>query len=286
VIVARSVFEVREPLTGWRMAGKTIGFVPTMGALHEGHLSLIRRCRSDCDVTVISIFVNPLQFGPGEDMERYPRQEKDDLTACQAERADLVFIPSPEAMYPRPTKTRVQVSELTEGLCGESRPGHFDGVATVVAKLFHIIQPAAAYFGQKDGQQAAVIQQMVRDLNMPIRIVVCPTVREADGLALSSRNAYLTPIERQRAPALYRSLQRAESLIRQGEHYPPAIVEQMRADLHEAGLVGIDYIAIVDAETMQPCDVLRGRVMVALAVHVGSARLIDNVVVDVPSPAR
>lgn len=280
MIVLRSIFETREKVERWRSEGKTIGLVPTMGALHEGHLSLIRRCRAECDVAVVSIFVNPRQFGPGEDFEAYPRNEQADLDACQAEGVDLAFVPAVEEMYPTASLTSVRVGQLTEGLCGAHRPGHFDGVCTVVAKLLNIVQPHAAYFGQKDGQQAAVIRQMARELNMPVRVVVCPTVREPDGLALSSRNAYLTPDERRRATALYRALQRAEQLIEQGERYPPAVVEEMRAVLREAGLEQVEYIALVDAETMAPAEVLRGRVMAALAVRVGKARLIDNLVVD------
>jgi pantoate--beta-alanine ligase len=280
MIVVRSIFEVRQRIEHWRGEGKIIGLVPTMGALHEGHLSLIRRCREECDVAVVSIFVNPTQFGPGEDFAGYPRNEQEDLQACDAEGVDLAFVPSVEEMYPTVGLTSVRVSRLTEGLCGAQRPGHFDGVCTVVSKLFNIVQPHAAYFGQKDGQQAATIRQMVRDLNMPVRIVVCPTVRAPDGLALSSRNAYLKPDERQQATALYRALRRAEQLIQQGERYPPAVIAEMQAVLREAGLEQVDYLALVDAETMAPAEVLRGRVMAALAVHVGKARLMDNVVVD------
>jgi pantoate--beta-alanine ligase len=278
--VVRSIFEARQRIERWRSEGKTVGLVPTMGALHEGHLSLIRRCREECDVAVVSIFVNPTQFGPGEDFAAYPRNEQADLKACDAEGVDLAFVPGVEEMYPTAGLTSVRVSRLTEGLCGAHRPGHFDGVCTVVAKLFNIVQPHAAYFGQKDGQQAAAIRQMVCDLNMPVRIVVCPTVRAPDGLALSSRNTYLKPDERQRATALYRALQRAEQLIQQGERYPPAVIAEMRAVLREAGLEQVDYLALVDAETMAPAEVLRGRVMAALAVRVGKARLMDNVVVD------
>lgn len=286
MIVERGLFETRQRMERWRGEGKRIGLVPTMGALHEGHLSLIRRCRRDCDVVVVSIFVNPTQFGPGEDLAGYPRTEQADLQACQAAEVDLAFVPPAEAMYPGPSLSTVHVSRLTEGLCGAHRRGHFDGVATVVIKLFNIIGPQLAYFGQKDGQQAAVIQQMVRDLNIPVQIVVCPTVREPDGLAISSRNAYLTPAERQQATALYRALQRAEQLIHQGEHYPPAILEEMRAVLRQGGLEQIEYVALVDAETLEPAETLPQRVMAALAVRLGKARLIDNLVVDVKSPRR
>lgn len=259
-----------------RREGKTIGLVPTMGAFHEGHVSLMRRARADNDVVVVSIFVNPIQFGHGEDFDSYPRDVNSDL--AQAERAgvDLVFAPPVEAIYPKGFRTYVEVTELTERLCGASRPGHFRGVTTVVAKLFNLIRPHRAYFGQKDYQQSVTVRRLAADLNFDLDIVVLPTVREADGLAMSSRNVRLTTSQRRAASVLYASLSRAEEQIRAGEHSAEAIIENIRAMIEVEPLARIDYVVLCDPETLQPLDRIESPALVALAVRFGETRLIDN----------
>jgi pantoate--beta-alanine ligase len=251
-----------------------------MGALHEGHCSLMRAARAACDEVVVSIFVNPTQFGPGEDFERYPRPLEADLTACWEEGVAAAFCPSVTEMYPPGSLTTVTVSRLTEGLCGAHRPGHFNGVTTVVTKLLNIVQPDAAFFGQKDAQQATVIRRMVRDLCMPVEIVVCPTVREPDGLAISSRNAYLSDGERQQALSLSTALRWVEAQVRAGQRDVETLVRGMRGQVEAAGPCTIDYVEIVDAEDLTPKTVVEGRCLVALAVRIGKTRLIDNVVVE------
>ena len=258
--------------------------VPTMGALHVGHLSLMRAAGQDGGYVVVSIFVNPTQFGPSEDFASYPRDESGDLAACRRVGVDLVLIPPVEEMYTPDSSTTVHVARLTETLCGAHRPGHFDGVATVVTKLFNIVQPDAAYFGQKDAQQLAVIRQMVRDLDMPIEIVGCPTVREADGLAVSSRNAYLSAPQRTQARCLSRALAEAQARVVDGETDPAAVIGAMRRTVEEAGPAWIDYISVVDPESMQPVRTIERAVLVALAVRIGPTRLIDNVQVDPHAP--
>lgn len=264
-----------------------IALVPTMGYLHEGHASLLRKARTENDLLVLSVFVNPIQFGPNEDFERYPRDAEKDLALAEREGVDAVFLPSVEEMYPRPTRTKVKVAELTERLCGASRPGHFDGVTTVVSKLFHIVQPARAYFGQKDAQQVAVIAQMTEDLNFDVEIVPCPIVREPDGLALSSRNVYLSPEERKAALVLSRCLLRVQEKA-QGEG--AATAGEIRADLIQAigvqPLAAIDYVEITDFPGLSPlADAERldeesreASVLIAVAVKFGTTRLIDNVI--------
>jgi pantoate--beta-alanine ligase len=276
----QTVVQVREFLQPHRVAGRRIGFVPTMGALHEGHRSLIRAARSDCDVVVVSIFVNPTQFGPNEDFSAYPRPVEEDLAACRAEGVDTVFCPPVEEMYPSHAATTVTVSGLTEGLCGTHRPGHFAGVTTVVAKLFNIVQPDAAYFGQKDAQQVIVIRKMVRDLLLPIQIVTCPTVREPDGLALSSRNAYLCPAEREQALSLSRALKWASEQVEAGQRDVAVLVDGMRQRINAAGPCSIDYIEIVDADELTPKRQVESKCLIALAVRIGKTRLIDNIVVE------
>lgn len=273
---AHTVEEVRELVSKWKQQGLRIGFTPTMGYLHEGHESLMRAAVADADKLVVSIFVNPMQFGPGEDFERYPRDTEHDLAVCLRNKADLVFFPSVESMYPPGFHTSVEVESLTERLCGKSRPGHFKGVCTVVCKLFNIVSPDFAYFGQKDAQQLAVIRRMTADLNMPITIVGCPIVREADGLAKSSRNAYLNAEERRAALALSRSLALAEQAVRKGERQSAVIRDMLQAGLAGEALVRPDYIEIVDAGTLQPIERLEGEVLLALAAYVGKTRLIDN----------
>lgn len=261
-----------------RREGKTIGLVPTMGAFHEGHLSLMRRARAD-DVVVVSIFVNPIQFGQGEDFDSYPRDLCGDL--AQAERAgvDLVFAPSADAIYAKEFQTYVEVTELTAGLCGASRPGHFRGVATVVTKLFNLIRPHRTYFGQKDYQQTMVIRRLVVDLNLDIEIVVLPTVREADGLAMSSRNMRLTSEERRAAHILYVSLRRAEEQVRSGERSAKAVLDAMRATIEAEPLAQIDYMALCHPDTLKPLDRIEDPALAALAVRFGETRLIDNLLI-------
>lgn len=264
-------------------SGKTIGFVPTMGFLHEGHLGLIRIARKQADVVVLSIYVNPTQFGPNEDLAKYPRDFEWDAKLAAQEGVDIIFYPTDEEMYPQGFVTTVRVDQLTEGLCGASRPGHFDGVTTICAKIFNVVKPNFAIFGQKDAQQALVIRQMVRDLNLDLEIVIAPIVREADGLAMSSRNVYLSPDERQDALALRQSLQLAESIIQQSERNTSVVLQKMREFIESKSTTKIDYVEIVDAESLQPIAELSGKVLIALAVFVGKTRLIDNVLIEPPS---
>ena len=264
-----------------RSDGRCIGLVPTMGSLHEGHLSLIRRAGALADVVVVSVFVNPTQFGLGEDFDRYPRDLDRDCRLVEEAGGHVVFAPSADEMYPPGFATRVRVDRLTETLCGLSRPGHFEGVTTVVAKLLAATKPHAAVFGQKDAQQAIVVQRMVRDLNVDVQIVVSPTVREEDGLALSSRNIYLSAGERADAVVLYQCLELAKALIRDGERNASRIVEEMSRRIQAKPSARIDYVAIVDTELLEPMGTLSGRVLIALAVYIGKTRLIDNAVVDV-----
>lgn len=276
-----SVAGVRAVLKEARREGRTIGLVPTMGALHEGHLSLIRRARADNDLIVVSIFVNPAQFGAGEDLDRYPRDLQRDLRLAEGAGADLVFAPSVAQMYPPGYSTWVDVESLTEGLCGASRPGHFRGVCTVVAKLLAICGPDRAYFGEKDAQQLAVIKHMVRDLNTPVEVVSCPTVREADGLALSSRNIRLSTEERAEAPAIFRALSAALTRVENGERDVSRLESEIRAVLTGASRATIDYVAIVDATNLAPVEVLDGACLIAVAAWFGDTRLIDNLTVEV-----
>jgi pantoate--beta-alanine ligase len=254
-----------------------VGFVPTMGYLHEGHLSLVREARADNPNVVASIFVNPTQFGPGEDFERYPRDEARDLALLERERVDVVFMPSVEEMYPNGASTFVEVEDITRGLEGAHRPTHFRGVTTVVAKLFNIVQPDRAYFGCKDAQQLAVIRKMVRDLRYDIEIVGLPTVREPDGLALSSRNAYLAPDERRAAVVLHKALERAQALYDDGVRDAVSIRSAMRAVLGAEPLAQVDYVSVADSETLGELEAVDGPALVSLAVRIGKTRLIDNV---------
>ncbi|MCM8795245.1 MAG: pantoate--beta-alanine ligase [Candidatus Omnitrophica bacterium] len=256
--------------------GKTIGFVPTMGALHQGHLSLIRRARQDTDVVVVSIFVNPTQFGPQEDFQRYPRPFRKDISLCRSLGVDYIFHPLASWMYPEGFKTYVLVEDLSEVLCGRFRPGHFRGVTTVVAKLFNIVRPDIAYFGQKDAQQAIIIKRMVCDLNFPLKIKVMPIIREEDGLALSSRNIYLSPQERNDACVLSEALRLAQGLVKSGIKDTKKIICHMRALIKKKKSAKIDYIAIVDPKTLKPVKKISGRCLLALAVWIGKTRLIDN----------
>ena len=264
-----------------REVDRPLGLVPTMGALHEGHLSLVRQARADNETKAASIFVNPTQFGPNEDLARYPRSLERDLELLEAEGTDLVFVPPPDEVYPADFDTWVEPGAVAEGMEGAARPGHFRGVATVVAKLFTITRPDRAYFGQKDGQQVAVIRKMNGDLNLGVNIVTMPTVREPDGLALSSRNAYLTAEERETAPAVYRALCAAEDVWRRGEGDAGRIQRAAHNILSREPLIdAVDYVSIVDADTMRPLATTHeGRpVMIAVAVQLGTVRLIDNVI--------
>ena len=279
--IARTIAEAREAVRQAKQAGKRVGFVPTMGYLHEGHLSLIDLCRKHADYIAVSIFVNPTQFGPGEDYERYPRDFERDRKLLEARGVDLLFAPSVEEMYPESPLIRFQIEQLADHLCGPKRPGHFPGVLLVVAKLFNVIQPDVAVFGQKDLQQLVIIKRLVRDLDFPVEIVAGPTVREPDGLAMSSRNEYLSPKERQNATVLYRALQQAKALIEEGERSAVAIIEAMREMIAQVEGARIDYIEIVELERLQPIERLEGRFAIALAVFIGPARLIDNLVLEV-----
>lgn len=278
--IATTIEEVRTLVKTWKEEGATVGFVPTMGYLHEGHGSLISRAREDNDKVVVSIFVNPMQFGPGEDLESYPRDLEKDSAYCESLGADLIFHPEPPEMYTEGFCSYVDMSVLTEELCGLSRPVHFRGVCTVVNKLFNIVQPDRAYFGQKDAQQLAVIKRMVEDLNMDLQIIGCPIVREADGLAKSSRNTYLSAEERQAALVLSRAVKCGQELVASGETDATVIVAQMKALIEQEPMARIDYVKAVDGMTMQQIDTVKKPMLVALAVYIGKTRLIDNFIVD------
>lgn len=283
MVEAKTIAGVRGAVASARRAGRRIGLVPTMGALHAGHVSLIRRARAETDFVVVSIFVNPTQFGPQEDFSRYPRPLEKDLATCRSEGVGLAFMPDVVEMYPPDAVTFVEVTKLQDGLCGASRPGHFRGVATVVLKLFNIVQPDLAYFGQKDAQQARILEQMARDLNVPVEVRICPIVREPDGLALSSRNVYLNPEQRRAALVLQRSLEEARRQIVDGERQAEVIQQRMIAAIAQTPGAVLDYAAVVDADTLKPVQQLRGRILLALAVKFGSTRLIDNLRID-PDP--
>ncbi len=275
--------EIRARVAAARAAGRSVGLVPTMGALHIGHRALLDRSVAENGFTVCSVFVNPTQFGPNEDFERYPRQLEQDRLLCEAAGVDVVFAPSPQEMYAADHTTWVVEERLTEGLCGARRPGHFRGVTTVCMKLFHVVAADRAYFGCKDYQQLKVIQRMVRDLDLPLEIVPVETVRDADGLAVSSRNQYLNPADRGASLALPRGLVAAREAVRGGERSPRAVADIVRREVVRQGRLQVDYIEVVDAETLEPVAPLAGRVVVAAAVYCGSTRLIDNIVIDVES---
>lgn len=277
--IISDVQEMQWVCREFRASGAMLGLVPTMGALHEGHLSLVRRARGECSVVVASIFVNPLQFGPAEDFARYPRTFADDCAALEREGVGVVFAPDATEMYPAGAATTISVSGIGDRLDGASRPGHFTGVATVVAKLLHIVGPARAYFGQKDAAQLAVLRRMVRDLNFDVKLVGCPIVRDADGLALSSRNAYLSASERQHALILRRSLLAIEQMIADGQRDSNKLTLRGRQVLSEAPSVRIDYLAVADAQTLLPTETASAGTLVAIAAWVGSTRLIDNFIV-------
>ena len=279
--VVRDIAEVQRLSKGWRRDCMRVGFVPTMGYLHEGHLSLVRRARADADIVVVSIFVNPTQFCPGEDFESYPRDEAQDAELLEAEGVDVLFMPVAEEMYSPESTVFVEESELSEGLCGAERPGHFRGVLTVVCKLFNLVQPDMAVFGGKDAQQAALIKQMVRDLNIPVMIDVAPIVREGDGLAMSSRNTYLSADERKRALCISAALRDLCERFAEGRCDVNAALCEIRQALVLAG-GDVDYVSAVDAVTLKPVELLSEGVLVAVACRFGRTRLIDNVVLGCP----
>lgn len=274
--IVKTISEVRNEVKNWRKQGLSVGLVPTMGYLHKGHKSLIDRACKENDKVVVSVFVNPTQFGPGEDLATYPRDIQRDAALCEDAGAALIFNPEPEEMYFDDFHTYVTMESLSDELCGKTRPIHFRGVCTVVSKLFHIVAPDRAYFGQKDAQQLAIIKRMVRDLNFDIEIVGCPIVREADGLAKSSRNTYLNPEERKAALVLSKAVGLGQELIQEGERNADVIVEKMKQLIEEEPLAKIDYVQAVDAISIQPVAEIKGTVLVAMAVYIGKTRLIDN----------
>lgn len=274
--LVHTVNEVREQVKKWRSEGLSIGLVPTMGFLHEGHQSLIAASVKENDRTVVSIFVNPTQFGPNEDFEAYPRDIKKDMALCDETGADLIFNPEPEEMYPDGFCTYTNITGMSDALCGKSRPIHFKGVCTVVSKFFNIVCPDMAYFGEKDAQQLAIIKRMVKDMNIPIEIKGCPIVRESDGLAKSSRNTYLSASEREAALILSKAIFAGRDMVKAGERDAKKVVEAMTEIIKSEPLAAIDYVEMVDVETMQSIDVIEGNILCAIAVKIGKTRLIDN----------
>jgi len=278
-MVLAGIPEMKAAVRLLKSAGKTIGLVPTMGSLHEGHLSLVRESRRRCEATAVSIFVNPVQFGPKEDIDQYPRDLDRDRTMLEREDADLLFHPGIGDMYPGGYKTFVEVHDLEDRLCGASRPGHFRGVSTVVLKLFNIVEPDMAFFGRKDAQQAVILEKMVSDLNLAVKIVVMPIVREPDGLAMSSRNSYLSPAERKAALVLSRSLEEARTLWARGERRAGELIKRMRKVIASEPLARSDYIEIVRPGTLEPLDEIQDKALIAMAVFIGNTRLIDNTLI-------
>lgn len=278
--IVTTIREMKAALRPLKRDGRTIGFVPTMGFLHDGHLGLVRACRNATDITVVSIFVNPLQFGPREDFKEYPRDPERDLRLLEGEGVDFVFQPEASEMYPPGFRTAVEVSGLQDVLCGRSRPGHFRGVATVVLKLFNIVQPDVAFFGQKDAQQAVILQRMVEDMNLDIDVRVLPIVREPDGLAMSSRNVYLSRDERRAALVLFRSLEEARRMFAGGERRAGVIIARIKEIIGAEPLARLDYAEIVDRKNLEPVDLITRDALVALAVYIGRTRLIDNTILS------
>lgn len=282
MIVVEHPAELRAHLDAARAKGDTVGFVPTMGAFHEGHRSLMRVARASSGVVVVSLFVNPLQFGPAEDLDRYPRDLAGDRAAARAEGVDILFTPTGDEMYPGgPPLTTIHVAGLSDGLCGAVRPGHFDGVATVVAKLFSLVGPCTAYFGRKDAQQLAIVRRLAADLSMPVEVVGCPLVREPDGLAMSSRNRNLSPAEREAAVVIHRGLRCGADLVLGGERDAGRLRRVVANVLTTEELVRLEYAEVVDASTLAPLERVEGEVLVAVAARVGDVRLIDNMTVRV-----
>ncbi len=278
--IIASISEMQSIAETHRKQGRTIGFVPTMGFLHEGHVSLMRHARQECDIVVASIFVNPTQFGPSEDLDRYPRDEAGDRAQCEAAGVDVLFMPTVAGMYPEKPSVFVNVEGLSDILEGAVRPGHYRGVATVVAKLFNIVKPRKAFFGQKDYQQCAVIKRMAKGLNMDVDIMVLPTIREPDGLAMSSRNSYLSADERRKAAVIYRALSAAEQLAKAGAREPEKLKNKMLAVLREEKGIEIDYVEVADHETLAPLSSVKDVMALLVAVRIGRTRLIDNLVIQ------
>lgn len=278
--VVSTVDETRAQIKEWKKQGFTVGLVPTMGYLHEGHQSLIKKAVDENDKVVVSVFVNPIQFAPNEDLETYPRDLEADKKLCDSTGADLIFHPTPDEMYPDGFSTHIQMDNLTKELCGKTRPTHFGGVCTVVGKLFNIVQPDKAYFGQKDAQQLAIIKRMVRDLNFDLEIVGCPIIREPDGLAKSSRNTYLSTDERKAALILSKSIELGKELVANGERNAQTIIKAMTDKINTEPLARIDYVNVVDALNIEPIDVIQGETLVAIAVYIGKTRLIDNFIIN------
>lgn len=278
--ICYTIKDVRERVNAWKREGLSIGFVPTMGYLHEGHKSLMQAARTNNDKVVVSVFVNPMQFGPNEDLESYPRDFEKDSALCESVGVDLIFHPEPEEMYADGFCSYVDMNGLTTELCGKSRPIHFRGVQTVVLKFFNIVKPNKAYFGQKDAQQLAVIKRMVKDLNVDTEIVGCPIVRESDGLAKSSRNTYLNPDERKAALILNRSLKLGKDMIENGETDAKAVIKAITDNINTEPLAKIDYVDVVDFDTITPVDKIGKSVLVAIAVYIGKTRLIDNFIIE------
>lgn len=278
--IVKTVNQLQAAVQKGRAEGKSIGFVPTMGALHRGHVSLIEAAAKKCDFVVVSIFVNPAQFGPNEDLDKYPRDLEGDAKICEQAGADIIFAPDVNEMYPDKIITWVEVEGLTDNLCGKSRPGHFKGVTTVCAKLFNIVCPDTVFFGQKDAQQAIVIKRMAKDLNMPLKIEVCPTIREESGLAVSSRNQYLSESEKKEAVLLYAALQKCKEMVGEGIFDCGELTNAMRGVLAKSPNVDVEYISIVDIETLENLSHITSQALVAVAVKIGVTRLIDNIIVD------
>ncbi|SFC81473.1 pantoate--beta-alanine ligase [Pragia fontium] len=281
VQIVKTISEVRDTVKAWKKAGYQVGFVPTMGYLHEGHQSLMSAAKADNHKVVVSIFVNPMQFGPNEDLASYPRDIDKDQQLCQQAGVDLIFHPDASEIYAEDFCSFVDMTGLTEELCGRSRPAHFRGVCTVVSKLFNIVQPDKAYFGQKDAQQLAVIRRMVRDLNIDVQVIGCPIVREADGLAKSSRNSYLNAEQRQAALCLSQAISLGQQLVQRGERNCQKITSSMQSIITQQPLARVDYITIVDAETLRPIEQIHQSILCAIAVYIGNTRLIDNFIVDI-----
>ncbi len=282
--IIESIGDLRKAIRKARSAGRTIGVIPTMGYLHDGHLSLMRRARKENDLVVATVFVNPAQFGPNEDFGAYPRDARRDIDLMQAEHVDIAFMPESADLYPDGYATYVDVQgPMTRALCGASRPGHFKGVTTIVAKLFHLTAPHRAYFGQKDAQQVAVIRRMAHDLNFDLEVVACPTVRESDGLAMSSRNSYLSESQRADAVVISQALFEARDLIAGGEKRAGKVIDHIRTRIEAVGQADIDYISVVDVNTLKDLEVLEGSVLIAVAVKFGNTRLIDNLSINIPA---
>ncbi len=281
MIIVKSISRLRPLIQKYKTKRKTIGFVPTMGALHAGHATLLRKCRQENDIAILSVFVNPKQFGPQEDFAVYPRDFKKDVLLAKKENIDIMFYPSVDEMYPLPFLTCIDVERLSNSLCGKFRPGHFKGVATVVAKLLNMVSPDVLYLGQKDAQQCVVVKQMIKDLDFPVKVKIAPTVRETDGLAMSSRNKYLNSSQRQEAAILYKSLKQAKQLIAAGERDGAKIIQKIRSMIFANSSSRIDYIECLDFETLEHLSLLKGKILIALAVWFGQTRLIDNITIDI-----